>query len=52
MADRTREGLNNQKRGVSVFMSDELATSATLDDTLANLPAGSVVTNAYVIQRS
>jgi hypothetical protein len=49
MADLKRTGRNNQKRGVSVFTSEIMATAVAQDDTLATLPAGSVVTNAYVV---
>ncbi len=46
MADLTREGLNNQKRGVCVLVSDEL-TGAQVNGTgsvIATLPDKSVVT--------
>lgn len=49
MADLTRTGLNNQKRGVSVFVSEYMATAVAQDDTLANLPSNIVVQNAYVV---
>ena len=49
MADLTRTGMNNQKRGVSYFVSESMATAVAQNDTLANLPAGIVVTNAYVV---
>lgn len=49
MADRTLEGLNNQKRTASISVSDTIATSATLNDTLFNLPKNSMVVGGYVL---
>jgi len=49
MADLYLEGLNNQKRGASVFVSEFMATAVAQDDNLFNLPKNSVVTNAFVI---
>lgn len=51
MADLTREGLNNQKRGVSLGVSDSIsyAAAATPDDTIFNLPQNSLVTGVYAI---
>lgn len=49
MADLRREGINNQKRGICVSVSDVLATSATMDDTLFNLPENSLVIAARAI---
>jgi len=48
MADLTKEGKNNQKKTYSVFASETISTTATMDETLFTLPAGSLVTNVYV----
>ena len=47
MADLTKEGKNNQKKTYSVFASETISTTATMDETLFTLPAGSLVTNVY-----
>ena len=49
MADLRFEAKNNQKKEISVFASDTIATSATMDDTLFTLPEASLVTRAYAI---
>ena len=48
MADLTKVGKNNQKKTYSVFASEYITTSATMDDTLFSLPAGALVTGCYV----
>ena len=49
--DIKREGLNNQKRGVCVMVSDLLADAdiASLGSTIATLPAESVIISATVV---
>jgi len=47
MADLRFVGKNNQKKTGSVFASDIIATSATMDETLFTLPRGSLVTGVY-----
>ena len=49
MADLRFEGKNNQKKGVSIFSSEAIVTSATMNDTLFTLPANSLVTAVYAI---
>lgn len=49
MADLRFEGKNNQKKGVSIFSSEAITTSATMNDTLFTLPANSLVTAVYAI---
>ena len=49
MADLRFEGKNNQKKGVSIFSSDVITTSATMNDTLFTLPANSLVTAVYAV---
>ena len=49
MADLTLTGKNNQKRGVAVMVCETIATTATIDDTLANLPVGVAVTDVKVV---
>lgn len=49
MADLTLTGKNNQKRGVAVMVCETIATTATMDDTLATLPVGVVVTDVKVV---
>lgn len=49
MADLRFEGKNNQKKGVSIFSSEVITTSATMSDTLFTLPANSLVTAVYAI---
>ena len=49
MADLRFEGKNNQKKGVSIFSSDVITTSATMSDTLFTLPANSLVTAVYAV---
>lgn len=49
MADLRFTAKNNQKKEYSVFASDTIATSATMDDTLFTLPEASLVTNVYAI---
>lgn len=49
MADKTREGLNFQKRGVSVFVAD-LEEVGVLDDSVyGNLPEKSLIMSAGVL---
>lgn len=49
MADLRFEGKNNQKKGVSIFSSEAITTSATMNNTLFTLPANSLVTAVYAI---
>ena len=49
MADLRFEGKNNQKKGVSIFSSDVITTSETMNDTLFTLPANSLVTAVYAV---
>jgi len=51
MADLKRTGLNNQKRGVSVAVTEQItyAAAATPSDTVFTLPANSMVTGVYAI---
>ena len=49
MADLRFEGKNNQKKGVSIFSSEVITTSATMNDTLFTLPANSLVTAVYAV---
>lgn len=49
MADLRFEDKNNQKKTVSVFCSGEVATSATMNDTLFTLPKASLVTGVKAI---
>jgi len=49
MADLTLVGKNNQKREVAVAVCETVATSATMDDTLFNIPVNSVVLSAKVL---
>ena len=49
MADLTKTGLNNQKRESSFGVCETLATSATMNDTIFNLPANSLVISAKAI---
>jgi hypothetical protein len=49
MADLRFENKNNQKKGISVFASGVVSTSATMDETLFTLPAASLVTRAYAV---
>lgn len=49
MADLKFEDKNNQKKSYSVFASGEIATSATMNDTLFTLPVGSLVRSVSVI---
>lgn len=49
MADIKFEAKNNQKKTYSVFASGNVATSATMDETLFTLPVASLVTAIYVV---
>lgn len=49
MADLRFNDKNNHKKVDSVFASGVITTSATMNDTLFTLPAGSLVTEAYAI---
>jgi len=49
MADLRRVGKNNLKRGIAVAVSEAIATSATMDDTIADIPVNSLITNVAVI---
>jgi hypothetical protein len=49
MADLTLTGKNNQKREISVAVCETVATSATMDETLFNLPVNSLVMRAQVL---
>lgn len=47
--DMTRTGLNNQKREADWSVSDVVSTTATLDVTLFNLPANTILLSAHVL---
>lgn len=49
MADLTLSGKNNQKKKSSIFASGAFSTSATMNESLFNLPLASLVTAAYAI---
>lgn len=52
MADLKLEGKNNQKRGVSVFVSESITVGTSVSaftDTLFTLPANSLVTSGSAI---
>lgn len=49
MADLRFEGKNNHKKEDSVFASEVITTSATMNDTLFTLPKASLVIAAYAV---
>jgi len=49
MADLTKIGKNNQKREVVVAVSETTATSATMDDTLFNIPVIGVLIKSVTV---
>jgi len=49
MADLRFEGKNNQKKIISAYASDIIATSENMDETLFTLPEASLVTRAYAV---